>query len=142
MRAYFSVLFGDISAPKESFSGYDQYCLSGSQDDVLYTLNMATSIALGSPAILARSNVSSFLGWCICEDKEKSVEVTIKKCSVHDNTFLNNTAGDSRDEIEVVIYINLEGKIVDAELIAPEEIHPNCIEGVLGTISGYRRINR
>ena len=138
MRAYFSVLFGDISAPKESFSGCDQYCLSGSQDDVLYTLNMATSIALGSPAILARSNVSSFLGWCTYEDKEKSVEVTIKKCSVHDNTFLNNTAGDSRDEIEVVIYINLEEKIVDSELIMPEEVCSEYIDG----ISEYHRISR
>lgn len=52
MRAYFSVLFGDINAPKESFSGYDQYCISGSQDDVLYTLNMATSIVLGSPTVV------------------------------------------------------------------------------------------
>ena len=106
MRAYFSVLFGDISAPKESFSGYDQYCISGSQDDVLYTLNMATSIALGSPAILARSNVGSFLGWCTYEDKEKLVEVTIKKCSVHDDSFLVA----SKNEIEVFVYINLEDK--------------------------------
>lgn len=136
MRAYFSVLFGDINAPKESFSGYDQYCISGSQDDVLYTLNMATSIALGSPAILARSNVGSFLGWCICEDKEKSVEVTIKKCSVHDNTFLSV----SENEIEVFVYINLEDKKVNAELIAPEEIRSGYIDGIVNTISEHRRV--
>lgn len=52
MKAYFSVLFGGIHAPKESFSGYDQYCISGSQDDVLYTLNMATSIALGYSTVV------------------------------------------------------------------------------------------
>lgn len=138
MRAYFSVLFGDISAPKESFSGYDQYCISGSQDDVLYTLNMATSIALGSPAILARSNVGSFLGWHICEDKEKSVEVTIKKCSVHDNTFLSV----SENEIEVFAYINLEDKKVNAELMAPEEIHSEYIGGIINTISEHDRISK
>lgn len=52
MKAYFSVLFGVIHDPKESFSGYDQYCISGSQDDVLYTLSMATSIVLGSPTVV------------------------------------------------------------------------------------------
>lgn len=138
MKAYFSVLFGGIHAPKESFSGYDQYCISGSQDDVLYTLNMATSIALGSPAILAQSNVGSFLGWCICEDKEKSVEVTIKKCSVHDNTFLSV----SENEIEVFAYINLEDKKVNAELMAPEEIHSEYIGGIINTISEHDRISK
>ena len=52
MKAYFSVLFGDINAPKESFSGYDQFCVSGCQDDVLYTLNMATGIALGYSTVV------------------------------------------------------------------------------------------
>lgn len=52
MKAYFSVLFGDIHAPKESFSGYDKFCVSGCQDDVLYTLSMATSIALGYSTVV------------------------------------------------------------------------------------------
>jgi hypothetical protein len=138
MRAYFSVLFGDISAPQESFSGYDQYCISGSQDDVLYTLNMATSIVLGSPAILARSNVGSFLGWCICEDKDKSVVVTIKKCFVHDKSFLSR----NENEIEVFAYINLDKNMVDAELIAPEEIRSEYIGGIINTISEHDRISK
>lgn len=138
MRAYFSVLFGDINAPKESFSGYDQFCISGCQEDVLYTLSMATSIILGSPAILARSNVSSFFGWFICEDKEKLVEVTIKKCSVHDDSFLVT----SKNEIEVFAYINLEDKKVNAELIAPEEIHSEYIGGIINTISEHDRISK
>ena len=136
MRAYFSVLFGDINAPKESFSGYDQYCISGSQDDVLYTLNMATSIALGSPAILARSNVGSFLGWHICEDKNKSVVVTIKKCFAYDNSSLDG----SENEIEVFTYVNLDKKMVDAELIAPEEVCSEYIDGIVNTISEHRRV--
>lgn len=136
MRAYFSILFGDINAPRESFSGYDQFCISGCQDDVLYTLSMATSIALGSPAILARSNVSSFLGWCICEDK--SVEVAIKKCLVHDDSFLVT----SENEVEVFAYINLEDKRVDAELIAPEEIRSEYIDRIIGIISEHRIISR
>ena len=138
MRAYFSVLFGDISAPQESFSGYDQYCISGSQDDVLYTLNMATSIVLGSPAILARSNVGSFLGWYICEDKDKSVVVTIKKCFVHDKSFLSR----NENEIEVFTYINLDKNMVDAELIAPEEIRSEYIGGIINTISEHDRISK
>ena len=136
MIAYFSVLFGDINAPKESFSGYDQYCISGSQEDVLYTLSMATSIVLGSPAILARSNVGSFFGWCTYEDKEKLVEVTIKKCFVHDDSFLVA----SKNEIEVFVYINLEDKKINAELIAPEETHSEYIGGIVNTISEYRRV--
>jgi hypothetical protein len=136
MRAYFSVLFGDINAPKESFSGYDKFCVSGCQDDVLYTLNMATSIVLGSPAILARSNVESFLGWFICDDKDKSVVVTIKKCFVHDDSFL--VASDN--EVEVFAYINLDKNMVDAELIAPEEIRSEYIDGIVNTISEHRRV--
>lgn len=136
MRAYFSILFGDINAPRESFSGYDQFCISGSQDDVLYTLNMATSIILGSPSILARSNVESFLGWFICDDKDKSVVVTIKKCFVHDDSFLVA----SENEIEVFAYINLDKNMVDAELIAPEEIRSEYIYGIIGTISEHRRV--
>lgn len=138
MKAYFSVLFGGIHAPKESFSGYDKFCVSGCQDDVLYTLSMATSIALGSPAILARSNVSSFLGWCICEDKEKSVEVTIKKCFVHDKSFLVA----SENEIEVFTYINLDKKVVDAELVTPEEICSEYIDRINSTISEHKGITR
>ena len=138
MRAYFSILFGDINAPRESFSGYDQFCISGSQDDVLYTLNMATSIILGSPAILARSNVSSFFGWFICEDKEKSVEVTIKKCLVHDDSFLVA----SENEIEVFTYINLDKKVVDAELVTPEEICSEYIDRINSTISEHKGITR
>lgn len=138
MKAYFSVLFGGIHAPKESFSGYYQYCISGSQDDVLYTLNMATSIALGSPAILARSNVGSFLGWCTYEDKEKLVEVTIKKCSVHDDSFLVA----SKNEIEVFVYINLDKKVVDAELVTPEEICSEYIDRINSTISEHKGITR
>jgi hypothetical protein len=138
VRAYFSVLFGEIHAPKESFSGYDKFCISGPQDDVLYTLSMAISIVLGSPAILARSNVSSFFGWFICEDKEKSVEVAIKKCLVHDDSFLVA----SENEIEVFAYINLEDKIVDAELVAPEEIRSEYIDRIISTISERRIISR
>lgn len=138
MKAYFSVLFGDIHAPKESFSGYDKFCVSGCQDDVLYTLSMATSIALGSPAILARSNVSSFLGWCICEDKEKSVKVTIKKCFVHDKSFLSR----NENEIEVFAYINLDKKMVDAELVTPEEICSEYIDRINSTISEHKGITR
>lgn len=138
MRAYFSVLFGSINAPKESFSGYDQFCVSGCQDDVLYTLSMATSIVLGSPAILARSNVESFLGWFICDDKDKSVVVTIKKCLVHDDSFLVT----SENEVEVFAYINLEDKRVDAELIAPEEIRSEYIDRIIGIISEHRIISR
>ena len=138
MRAYFSVLFGDINAPKESFSGYDKFCVSGCQDDVLYTLSMATNIALGSPAILARSNVGSFLGWCICEDKDKSVEVAIKKCFVHDKSFLVA----SENEIEVFTYINLDKKVVDAELVTPEEICSEYIDRINSTISEHKGITR
>ena len=136
MKAYFSVLFGDIHAPKESFSGYDKFCVSGCQDDVLYTLSMATSIALGSPAILARSNVSSFLGWCICQDK--SVEVAIKKCFVHGKSFLVA----SENEIEVFTYINLDKKVVDAELVTPEEICSEYIDRINSTISEHKGITR
>ena len=138
MRAYFSVLFGEIHAPKESFSGYDKFCISGPQDDVLYTLSMATSIVLGSPAILARSNVESFLGWHICDDKDKSVVVTVKKCFVHDDSFLVA----SENEIEVFAYINLEDKIVDAELVAPEEIRSEYIDRIISIISERRIISR
>ena len=138
MKAYFSVLFGDIHAPKESFSGYDKFCVSGCQDDVLYTLSMATSIVLGSPAILARSNVESFVGWFICDDKDKSVEVAIKKCFVHDKSFLVA----SENEIEVFTYINLDKKVVDAELVTPEEICSEYIDRINSTISEHKGITR
>jgi hypothetical protein len=138
MRAYFSILFGDIHAPKESFSGYDKFCVSGCQDDVLYTLSMATSIVLGSPAILARSNVESFLGWHICDDKDKSVVVTVKKCFVHDDSFL--VASDN--EVEVFAYINLDKKMIDAKMIAPEEIRSEYIDRIISTISEHRRFSR
>lgn len=68
------------------------------------------------------------------------VEITTKKRSARDGLSLGGTAGDSTNEIEVITYINLDKKMVDAELISPEEIRSGYIDGILGTIYEYRRI--
>lgn len=52
------------------------------------------------------------------------------------NRFLSR----NENEIEVFAYINLDKKMVDAELIAPEEIRSEYIDGIVNTISKHRRV--
>lgn len=70
------------------------------------------------------------------------VEITTKKRSSCDGLSLGGTAGDSTNEIEVFTYINLDKKVVDVELVTPEEFCSEYIDRINSTISEHKGITR
>ena len=130
MKAYVTIVTGDIHGPEGSYTEQNQYLVNSNEEDILDTFYLISKVVTHVDPVVVRNKVEVFLDLIV---NDTLADVTSKKDAIKDGQVWPANS----DSLELVIGVDSDDDSVDVELVNPGMIQHKRIEDIMNVIIGH-----